>query len=556
MKRAISAMVAAAGAATGIVPAASGTVITWQTVALSGQQAGGVEPGTVYATVSPPRVAADGSVVFFATLGPPGLDPTIDEGVFLHSHGVTWLVVRESDDAPWYAPDTRFVGLSDFAVDGQGRVTLAASIDDPAQGDPYVEARSMGIFSEIAGPQFAALARTDEQAAGFEQGVLYSTINSPTLTVSGVSYFTGNRGTGLWSDRTGATTLLVRQGDGAPGAPAGSVFDHLDTPAAVEGALAFRATFDTGSGERPAQGVWVEKGGVVSPVALAGDPAPGTTATFGVFASEVALSEAERIAFWASLSDTPPGTEQGLWSDRDGALALVVRSGDAAPGAPGATIATLSHRPRLNVNGDAAFHAALGGAATPADNGAIYVARSDGSFALVARESDQVYDQPAGVVLLTLGEPMLNGRGQVAFTASLAGSGVTTTTNDALLATDRAGRLFTIVREGDQVDPDGLGLRAVQRIIIDGSDPARGRSPFNDDGTLAFALEFADGSVGAFTATLGSPADFNGDGTVDSRDIFAFLNAYTAADPAADFNRDGAINTLDVLAFIAAFVAE
>lgn len=45
-------------------------------------------------------------------------------------------------------------------------------------------------------------------------------------------------------------------------------------------------------------------------------------------------------------------------------------------------------------------------------------------------------------------------------------------------------------------------------------------------------------------------ADFNGDGSVNTQDVIAFLNAYTAGDPEADINGDGVVNTQDVLAFL------
>ena len=45
-------------------------------------------------------------------------------------------------------------------------------------------------------------------------------------------------------------------------------------------------------------------------------------------------------------------------------------------------------------------------------------------------------------------------------------------------------------------------------------------------------------------------ADFNGDGNADTRDVLAFLNAWTTRDPRADFNGDGYIDTRDVLAFL------
>lgn len=45
-------------------------------------------------------------------------------------------------------------------------------------------------------------------------------------------------------------------------------------------------------------------------------------------------------------------------------------------------------------------------------------------------------------------------------------------------------------------------------------------------------------------------ADFNGDESVNSQDVLAFLNAWNANDPSADINGDGTINSQDVLAFL------
>lgn len=45
-------------------------------------------------------------------------------------------------------------------------------------------------------------------------------------------------------------------------------------------------------------------------------------------------------------------------------------------------------------------------------------------------------------------------------------------------------------------------------------------------------------------------ADFNSDGVVNTQDVLAFLNAWTAGDSSADINGDGLVNTQDVLAFL------
>jgi len=49
--------------------------------------------------------------------------------------------------------------------------------------------------------------------------------------------------------------------------------------------------------------------------------------------------------------------------------------------------------------------------------------------------------------------------------------------------------------------------------------------------------------------------DINGDGTVNTQDVLAFLNLWAAGEPRADFNADGAIDTRDVLAFLNAWAA-
>jgi hypothetical protein len=45
-------------------------------------------------------------------------------------------------------------------------------------------------------------------------------------------------------------------------------------------------------------------------------------------------------------------------------------------------------------------------------------------------------------------------------------------------------------------------------------------------------------------------ADFNGDGSVDTRDVIAFLNAWSAGDDSADSNGDGVVDTRDVILFL------
>ncbi len=63
----------------------------------------------------------------------------------------------------------------------------------------------------------------------------------------------------------------------------------------------------------------------------------------------------------------------------------------------------------------------------------------------------------------------------------------------------------------------------------------------------------ADEAAFAVLPSEGCAADFNSDGTVNTLDVLAFLNAFASGDPSADFNGDGTVNTLDVLAFLNAY---
>ena len=94
------------------------------------------------------------------------------------------------------------------------------------------------------------------------------------------------------------------------------------------------------------------------------------------------------------------------------------------------------------------------------------------------------------------------------------------------------------------VDFAGIDIRAMTGV--------------SDDGTTLVGWGYQNGfNLASFRIIIAAAcaADFNGDGEVDTLDVLAFLNAWSAGDPSADFNGDGAINTLDVLAFLNAWSA-
>jgi len=76
------------------------------------------------------------------------------------------------------------------------------------------------------------------------------------------------------------------------------------------------------------------------------------------------------------------------------------------------------------------------------------------------------------------------------------------------------------------------------------------------DGANAGGFFIDDLEIGADPLVLGcGPADFTGDGALDIFDVFAFLDAFNASDPAADFTGDGNLDIFDVFAYLDLFNA-
>ncbi len=70
--------------------------------------------------------------------------------------------------------------------------------------------------------------------------------------------------------------------------------------------------------------------------------------------------------------------------------------------------------------------------------------------------------------------------------------------------------------------------------------------------TFAKPIEslFEETQIPIFGQFVNCQADFNGDGVVNTLDVLAFLNAWSARDPRADINGDGVVDTRDVLAYL------
>jgi len=215
-------------------------------------------------------------------------------------------------------------------------------------------------------------------------------------------------------------------------------------------------------------------------VALTGDAAPGTEATYVAFRAPV-LDEAGGLAFAASLGRAEDGAliDNGFWLRRvDGELEVIAREGEPAVGASAGELWSSLDVPRLWPEGSLAFPAAIVDAEGnyDYDTGAgIWTLDPEAGLALLIRSGDPISDSDPTPVSY-LGVPMLED-GRAVFRVATQSVGAA------------ASRL--LVREAD----------GTRRIVAKGGELAPGTS-----GDVRFGASFplcfgADGSI-HFAANL------------------------------------------------------
>lgn len=365
----------------GIIRPAVG--ITFQRIAVAGQQAPGEPAGATFYTPNPPKLNANGEVAFSVQLFGEGVGPGNDWSLWIGGPGMLRKLVREEEPAPGTAG---------------------------------------GTFGSNFGSPFSSPTLNDAGRGAFRGELVW-----------GPGGVTEESDGGVWSEGSGALALIAREGDAPPGGPPGFVFNVFDRPllnTAGHTAIAAGLRPADGSSATGPWGIWSDRTGALAPVAVPGSPAPGTGAAF---ASVLVtwLNEADRTAFVGELEPGPGVTDQddsGIWSEGEGALALVAREGHPAPGTPaGAVFSAFGGFDSVDLNdlGQIAFSTLLrvgsGGVTTSNDQG-IWSSRN-GSLALEARQGEQAPGAPPGELLFSMGSPRLNDAGQLAFSGRFGTSG-------------------------------------------------------------------------------------------------------------------------------------
>lgn len=174
-------------------------------------------------------------------------------------------------------------------------------------------------------------------------------------------------------------------------------------------------------------------------------PNAETGALFASFGAPV-TNDSGTCAFTATLATTN-ANKTGIWIGSPGNWRLLVREGQAMPSNLGALQRVDRSAIVLNNSDVVAFAARTG---TGAGKLSIFRVTRAGAVTVIASVGMQAPGLATGVTFRDLGEPVMNASGQIAFNASLQGTGITDT-NQGSAWLYSGGILRTVMKGGDMM---------------------------------------------------------------------------------------------------------
>jgi hypothetical protein len=477
------------------------------------------------------RLLAGGRTAFGAKLaiGPGGVTADNDSGLWSERDGALNLALREGSPAPGAPAGAVFGETIRGNWNPSGKLALQTGLRTGAGG--VTTNNDIGVWSDVGG-SLQMVAREGEAAPGTNAGVVWGEdFLGPELNSSGDlavrgSLKTGSGGVtvdnneGIWVQRGGSLTLLTREGQQAPGGPAGAVFGgsnldliNLSYPEIdAAGYVSFNGHMrEAGVGGSTSTGFWSERSGSVQLLYRSGMQAPGAAPgvkflSFGGFPYTNANGSysVQHILTGGDVTDTFVNGI-GVYNDAVGQLTEIARSGQQAPGADSGTLFSFLAPPAFSDEGKSSFYATLRNATKDLPEAVNEGIWSDASGALTkVLQKGDIAPGTGAAVFGAVGRPVINNAGQTAVPMNLVLGigGVTAANDEGYWAQDLSGNLRLLVREGDTITVAPGDLRTIATFGLSGD--ARGFQ-FDDLGNLMFRANFTDGSQGVFVVSVPEP---------------------------------------------------
>ena len=293
---------------------------------------------------------------------------------------------------------------------------------------------------------------------------------------------------GIWSEGGGTTHLVVRTGTQGPCAPAGSDF------------VSFLAT-----------GLQINDRGHVA---------------------FIGHNEATQVPF--TIND------QGIWSDRTGVLAPIAIDKQPAPGIGGGAFLTAFREVTLNAVDQAAYIGVLEGPGVDDNNSFGVWSEALGGPRLVAREGSCRARSRRRRGLRFLRGARHESLGTNGVLRNRAGQRRHRSERQGRCGPKRIdGTLRLIVREGDTIEVAPGEMRTLQASGLSAGSAGQDgrRTGFNDRGQFVALARFTDDSAAVliWDDVVALPGDFNADGSVDAADYTVWRNRLGSAFTAEDY---------------------
>lgn len=314
-----------------------------------------------------------------------------------------------------------------------------------------------------------------------------------------------------------ADTLLTTHGhllavtDTPVPGPSGAYFGtSFDSPAiADDGTVLFRALMYGGDVSGAANARALFRGTTAANLSLlvrSSDPAPGLANLVLVNgAGNNGIQTGSRLSpdgrtFWSSYlsgSGVASNNDTAVFGGLPGNLVPIVREGDAAPGTSGALFSgdrlTSTQFTTMNKNGAVLFQSTLsGGDVVGGTNNEALFTGTAGALSLVVRKGATVLPGPVTASFPAGGQLLMNSSGQVLYSLSLAGPGVTTA-NDASLWLYTPGSGGTLLAREGQLAPGTAGATFASSFAT--WQPGLSTNAFNNSGQYAMTVELQGGDV-------------------------------------------------------------
>jgi hypothetical protein len=412
-------------------------------------------------------------VAFYATVGPIGELVSFDS---------IWTTVGDEfrpvayvgQQAPGTPAGVRFAvspsyRMREFKFSDGGQIAFIAALEGPGVNGN----NEYGVWIENDGILSLAARRSSSVPPGLPSGTIWNSISLPVMNSHGDYILSGQvinsssvRSSHAWLRSGSQSQLLPTSGGAAPGYANGWTFTGISYPF-LDNDGRFFARADVQNGANTSGGLWFGTPGSLQrlvydnmPVPELGvgvqleDPFEGAGSHYNQNGEVTSLGSLRQVGILGITA----ANDGVLWVYRDGAVHIVAREGQPAPGLPEGThfIRLTSEQPLINDHGQVAFFAELVRADNSAAGTAAFAEDRDGVLHLLAYEGDTFETGPGQSHVITSivptprfsdyerdgYRPAWNDNGQLAFLAYLGSNQGAVLISDQLLVPEPSGVLM------------------------------------------------------------------------------------------------------------------